>query len=1837
MANKPFAIQGADLTLGGVNLSAGTTGVVIPGVTQAVNYLVEEVDENGSDESQDLGDDAGAITVIDNSRYLQLTGTAPSADYVAATYSVDELDDGNIEEITVETAGVFLAADKNRVEASNMWATLDATPFVSFNSANWQQIPFRPKMRAGEVENIGGGGITLPSQTGQSGKVLTTDGSTLSWTDQTGGSSGAIGTFFVVVNESGEVSKSTDGISWTTGADLGSGIERVATNGVTVAMIQSDQLSWTTFAGLEASTYVSGSSGTNDEIGGETVSWNQIDYAGGYFVAVGRYTPTGSSFDQGVYGYSTDGRSWTFDTVDQTVVEFFANDPVDSNWQFSDVDYNGVGWMFSVSDINGGDVNGGGVYITDLTATVTSARCFSMNITYKAAWNGSAWYMEGGGPGEEEQLAGVNTNFDPRNGTFAGPIDPWATAIQDLGLDDAGTTVELAGGNGYIAASDSDGHVAWSDDNGQTWQIVTPIPYTRNISAITQASPAVVTSSGANGESGEKIIISGSSVSGYNGTFYWKSANSSLYTDQALTTPFDTSGLAPFTGTATLTWSHGEYIDAMDFINGYFYIGNDDEQIARTVDFVTWTIVDDQTNDFDYWNDIAGFVGTGGDIGDIVVEVDSEYTKLTLANKDFTLETTRTSGQDADINLYAADDIFIEANGDDITLSAKDQVVINTRWDGDFSSHSWTFNGVGQIEFPDGSVQTTAYPSADIWVQEFETSLGAADTPAMAASVEYLPDGDIVALMIHSENTGGGFTGSYSSVARLTSAGVKVWSMAFKGADYTNPWGLAVSHTGHIYVAGSSSTNGGYEIATLTKLSQIDGAEVWSQAYDVGVSNYNTVVDVDSFGQPIVVGYVNDEGNELIVTSKINADTGAVTWSRALDGQGDENAYGMAVGPSGEVVTVGWMTQFGVTDAAATLYTDPVSNVNWAPPTSITVTGSSGATYTVSFTGGVPTFTNIVDPVGGRTVDQTLDTLVGASFGGETGVDDMIVKVGTLAASDTADRMLIVKYNSAGSIQWQKAVQVLVGFDCQGADADIDSEGNIYVCGNFDQDSGGQAMIIIKFNSLGVKQWTRTLQGNCGNFATSIVVSPDNFLYLSAVTIDINVTNMVIAKYDTTGDLEWQRLLTNTDGMTFAGNSFFNTDGGSNLAVRDGYVAVGGGFGDLDNFPDVPPNAIVTQFLSRGDVFLAGNYEFETASFSGDLDDTASDITVVNAGKGDSNFAGAFTPTDFDPDVDLTSDLIGTLYHGVGDETRLFNGGQSLVLETTGAVTLPKGGTVTEGVVTSNPTIQLTPARPDVASQKLVIKGGANFIDTTANNNIQLRVSDSTAIVGDTVTFYIEGSNTYANQTLYWWTYPEGLGVADADFGTVAIDGDGDGTFTILIDRDDYEFTVRVSPINGQYDPDNLGVESVLINASEPTYPDYHLHLTTGNLTETSIFLGTDDHNVRTTTDGKIQITTGGQFNICTILNAGSGYASGDPVPAQTTGGTGTGMTADFGYGISGQLVSVSVNDPGTGYTDGDVITVGGGTGTFVLTRYNDLANQSNGNSLQAAWDFSADGTLTIPDGGIVGGPVGTNKIDLSWDLSILAGRTIKINPGSSGVVSPTFWSFSSDGAGGGITLPAGSTFDDRGGGVLISGAGREDVNRFYTKISETEYRYPNSTGSYGLFFTGGTWSLDVLGEDNPQYTSTDLSTWTAVAGAAPAPAGQFSTRATRLLVDNKTWTFSGDGTTTLPGALVKSTVAKTGGGVDTETAIDLTKSINKLTDGLYTLADGVEGQIMYLVKQTGTVFDAVTVIVENARTGGILYTNLEHYPFDYSTSSIDIDTLIFTDGAWQAVGGAWD
>jgi hypothetical protein len=519
-------------------------------------------------------------------------------------------------------------------------------------------------------------------------------------------------------------------------------------------------------------------------------------------------------------------------------------------------------------------------------------------------------------------------------------------------------------------------------------------------------------------------------------------------------------------------------------------------------------------------------------------------------------------------------------------------------------------------------------------------------------------------------------------------------------------------------------------------------------------------------------------------------------------------------------------------------------------------------------------------------------------------------------------------------------------------------------------------MSIVKFNSSGVKQWSRRVVGNCGQWSSSIVVGADDHLYLSGTTFsgtdgaNLDV-HLVLAKYGFDGLVEWQRLLDYTPGYSF-GTNFFGSDiGGSNLAVKQDYVAVSLGFGvDIFGGPG-SINAAVAQISATGDIFTVGNWDFKAASFSGVLNNTASDITVVDAEKTDYDNIANISTTAVTLEEDSSDFLIGTLYTAPGGDNSLINGAYTVTLENTGTLTLPAGGTITEGYVTSNPTIQLTPATPDVASQKLVIKGGGSY--TYTDNGIEINYNNNTGIVGDTLTFTIY-STTYSGQTLYWWINPEGAGIGDTESGTVTIT-DNTGQINILIDSDDYEFTLRVSPEDHNYDPASLGVESGLINADEPTFDaDHHLHLTTGDLTETSIFLGTDDHNVRTTVNGGIEITTPNTSN--NVWQFGTDGSLTIPGDIRSEGNINIDINLSdstlrrWQFGEDGVITlpnSMTIDGSGTG---GQTVIIGGDNTRITIDNNGAPPGFSvTTNALMFGptgtahtWLFGPDGEITFPD-----------------------------------------------------------------------------------------------------------------------------------------------------------------------------------------------------------------------------------------------------------------------------------
>ena len=81
------------------------------------------------------------------------------------------------------------------------------------------------------------------------------------------------------------------------------------------------------------------------------------------------------------------------------------------------------------------------------------------------------------------------------------------------------------------------------------------------------------------------------------------------------------------------------------------------------------------------------------------------------------------------------------------------------------------------------------------------------------------------------------------------------------------------------------------------------------------------------------------------------------------------------------------------------------------------------------------------------------------------------------------------------------------------------------------------------------------------------------------------------------------------------------------------------------------------------------------------------------------------------------------------------------------------------------------------------------------------------------------------------------------------------------------------------------------------------------------------------------EVNASGGVGRVRITNRGSGYTNGTYSYESLTGGTGSGANADIVV-VNGQVVSVTIDDPGTGYAANDVLSAalaGGGTG-FELT-----------------------------------------------------------------------------------------------------------------------------------------------------------------------------------------------------------------------------------------------------------------------------------------------------------------
>ena len=286
---------------------------------------------------------------------------------------------------------------------------------------------------------------------------------------------------------------------------------------------------------------------------------------------------------------------------------------------------------------------------------------------------------------------------------------------------------------------------------------------------------------------------------------------------------------------------------------------------------------------------------------------------------------------------------------------------------------------------------------------------------------------------------------------------------------------------------------------------------------------------------------VNTDGTVSAIT-----ETGT-GWIASLGGSDTDQGYGIAIGSSGDVYISGYATSSGAggPDLFVAKYNSS-GVIQWQRTLGSNLTNESYGIAVDSsenvYVAGVHQFNSGYDLLiakynssGDVQWQRTLGTSAGFEYSGKIALDpsgNLYIGGYTQLSPYTADvDFIVVKYDSSGNLQWQRTIGASSA-DYPGGIA-VDGSGNVYVNGYL----GTYNIAIAKYNTSGTLQWQRTLGGSGTDIANGIAVDSSGNSYIIGRTSSGGAggNDFLIAKYDTSGNLEWQRTLGGTDYETGRG------------------------------------------------------------------------------------------------------------------------------------------------------------------------------------------------------------------------------------------------------------------------------------------------------------------------------------------------------------------------------------------------------------------------------------------------------------------------------------------------------------------------------------------------------------------------------------------------------------------------------------------------------------------------------------------------------------------------------
>jgi len=316
------------------------------------------------------------------------------------------------------------------------------------------------------------------------------------------------------------------------------------------------------------------------------------------------------------------------------------------------------------------------------------------------------------------------------------------------------------------------------------------------------------------------------------------------------------------------------------------------------------------------------------------------------------------------------------------------------------------------------------------------------------------------------------------------------WNKTWGASSDEEVSGIVLDSSGNIFITGTIGIYGG-EGDDNVFLLKYDSAGnlLWDKTWGQSDYDYSYGIAIDSTGNAFITGKTYNFGETYSDVFILKYDSsGNLLWKRTWGGSDDEWAPKIALDASGNAIISGSTESYGAG------YSDVF----------ILKLDSSG--------------NNLWDKTwGGSERDLGFGVVLDNS-------GNAFVTGGTLSFGTGADDLFLLKYNSTGTLLWNKTWGGARNEYVRGIVLDV--SGNITLTGEtFSYGAGPSDVFVLKYDSSGNLLWDKTWGGSSGESGREISVDALGNAYITGETSSYGAgfCDAFILKYDSFGNLLWDK------------------------------------------------------------------------------------------------------------------------------------------------------------------------------------------------------------------------------------------------------------------------------------------------------------------------------------------------------------------------------------------------------------------------------------------------------------------------------------------------------------------------------------------------------------------------------------------------------------------------------------------------------------------------------------------------------------------------------------------